>query len=203
MLSIRKELGNLGIITKDIQASEVLRFNKLTGFIEFDKDIMSMIDDLKIIQIINHLMPKIIRTEAYTDMFKEDLVKYLGETIAEEFLDTYRQLMRNANMEMCAYDTTIPTSMASLLIDYPLNVGRLYTLIIIFMYMFRQESNKQEDIYFYMNNYTRTYDYHFSFGGRLKELDDETKKNIIGSIWNCIIDIVSMDTINNELKGGE
>ena len=41
--------------------------------------------------------------------------------------------------------------------------------------------------------------------GTLSTLDIETKRNIIGSIWNCIIDIISTVAINNtvEEQGGE
>lgn len=39
--------------------------------------------------------------------------------------------------------------------------------------------------------------------GVLKDISQEDKMNIIGSIWNCIIDAIDVKTSNKELKGGE
>lgn len=39
--------------------------------------------------------------------------------------------------------------------------------------------------------------------GILENISEEDKKNIIGSIWNCIIDIIDHQTSNKEVRGGE
>lgn len=206
-MSIRRELGNLGIIPKEIQADkELLRFNKLSSFVEFTEEFKDILDDgtaYSIYSIIGHMCEKISAVANFTEEFKKDLIKYLGETIAEEFLTTYKSLMKIAYNSRSVYAYTVSSDLASIVMDIPLQAGELYAMIIIFMYSFREENLGQRDVYFDMTNYTRLYNSNMSFAGKLLNLDEETKKNIIGSLWNCIIDIVSIDTVNIELKGGE
>lgn len=206
-MSIRRELGNLGIIPKEIQADkELLRFNKLSSFVEFTEEFKDILDDgtaYSIYSIIRHMCDKISAVANFTEEFKKDLIKYLGETIAEEFLTTYKSLMKIAYDSRSVYDYTVSNDLASIVMDIPLQAGELYAMIIMFMYSFREENLGQRDVYFDMTNYTRLYNSNMSFAGKLLNLDEETKKNIIGSLWNCIIDIVSIDTVNIELKGGE
>lgn len=206
-MSIRRELGNLGIIPKEIQADkELLRFNKLSSFVEFTEEFKDILDDstaYSIYSIIRHMCDRISAVDNFTEEFKKDLIKYLGETIAEEFLTTYKSLMKIAYDSRSVYDYTVSGDLASIVMDIPLQAGELYAMIIMFMYSFREESLGQRDVYFGMTNYTSLYNSGMSFAGKLLNLDEETKKNIIGSLWNCIIDIVSIDTVNIELKGGE
>lgn len=206
-MSIRRELGNLGIIPKEIQADkELLRFNKLSSFVEFTEEFKDILDDgtaYSIYSIIGHMCEKISAVANFTEEFKKDLIKYLGETIAEEFLTTYKSLMKIAYDSRSVYAYTVSNDLASIVMDIPLQAGELYAMIIMFMYSFREENLGQRDVYFDMTNYTRLYNSNMSFAGKLLNLDEETKKNIIGSLWNCIIDIVSIDTVNIELKGGE
>ena len=206
-LGIRKDLADLGIIPKEIQADkELLRFNKLSSFVEFTEEFKDILDDgtaYSIYSIIRHMCDRLSEADNFTEEFKKDLIKYLGETIAEEFLTTYKSLMRIAYDSRSVYDDTVSNDLASIVMDIPLQAGELYAMIIMFMYSFREENLGQRDVYFDMTNYTRLYDSRMSFAGKLLNLDEETKKNIIGSLWNCIIDIVSIDTVNIELKGGE
>lgn len=206
-MSIRRELGNLGIIPKEIQADkELLRFNKLSSFVEFTEEFKDILDDstaYSIYSIIRHMCDRLSEADNFTEEFKKDLIKYLGETIADEFLTTYKSLMKIAYDSRSVYDYTVSSDLASIVMDIPLQAGDLYAMIIMFMYSFREENLGQRDVYFDITNYTRLYDSSMSFAGKLLNLDEETKKNIIGSLWNCIIDIVSIDTVNIELKGGE
>ena len=206
-MSIRRELGNLGIIPKEIQADkELLRFNKLSSFVEFTEEFKDILDDgtaYSIYGIIRDMCDRLSEADNFTEEFKKDLIKYLGETIAEEFLTTYKSLMKIAYDARSVYDYTVSSDLASIVMDIPLQAGDLYAMIIMFMYSFREENLGQRDVYFDITNYTRRYDSSMSFAGKLLNLDEETKKNIIGSLWNCIIDIVSIDTVNIELKGGE
>lgn len=206
-MGIRKDLADLGIIPKEIQADkELLRFNKLSSFVEFTEEFKDILDDgtaYSIYSIIRHMCDRLSEADNFTEEFKKDLIKYLGETIAEEFLTTYKSLMRIAYDSRSVYDDTVSNDLASIVMDIPLQAGELYAMIIMFMYSFREENLGQRDVYFDMTNYTRLYDSRMSFAGKLLNLDEETKKNIIGSLWNCIIDIVSIDTVNIELKGGE
>ena len=206
-MGIRKDLADLGIIPKEIQADkEVLRFNKLSSFIEFTEEFKDILDDgtyYSIYSIISHMCDRLSEADNFTEEFKKDLIKYLGETIADEFLTTYKSLMKIAYNSRSVYDYTVSSDLASIVMDIPLQAGDLYAMIIMFMYSFREENLGQRDVYFDMTNYTRLYDPSMSFAGKLLNLDEETKKNIIGSLWNCIIDIVSIDTVNIELKGGE
>ena len=206
-MSIRRELGNLGIIPKEIQADkELLRFNKLSSFVEFTEEFKDILDDgtaYSIYSIIRHMCDRLSEVDNFTEEFKKDLIKYLGETIADEFLTTYKSLMKIAYNSRSVYDYAVSSDLASIVMDIPLQAGDLYAMIIMFMYSFREENLGQRDVYFDITNYTRLYDSSMSFAGKLLNLDEETKKNIIGSLWNCIIDIVSIDTVNIELKGGE
>lgn len=206
-MSIRRELGNLGIIPKEIQADkELLRFNKLSSFVEFTEEFKDILDDgtsYSIYSIIRHMCDRLSEADNFTEEFKKDLIKYLGETIADEFLTTYKSLMKIAYNSRSVYDYTVSSDLVSIVMDIPLQAGDLYAMIIMFMYSFREENLGQRDVYFDITNYTRLYDSSSSFAGKLLNLDEETKKNIIGSLWNCIIDIVSIDTVNIELKGGE
>lgn len=182
-----------------------LRFNRFASFIIMNDIMREYIDTIapKGIELPIGYMCNKLSDSTTTDRFKEELTSYIGEENTETFLNTYKFILKMRYENGTIYNSSADYEVERYVKDKPYQLGDLYCLIILFIYSFIESNFNEKDLLFNIENFPHIFDYMVRFESKYKDIPTEEKKNIIGSIWNCIVDIVSMDTLNNTLKGGE
>lgn len=148
------------------------------------------------------------RTNIHFNNIVNTIAKYIGEENANSYLDLVK-LFYNYGIPTIRMSTYIDIIYNGSVATIPELIGLMMIAILLVSdaeYVDTWETRMDDGFISYVKNAINTdtsiQPMDMIAIGRLSFLPEEEKKNIIGSIWNCIIDIMARTYVLN-VKGGE
>lgn len=149
-----------------------------------------------------------IRTGIHFNNIVNTIAKYIGEENANSYLDLVK-LFYNYGIPTININTYIEIIYDGFAATIPEVIGLMMIAILLVSdaeYVDTWETRMDDGFISYVKNAinvdTSIQPMDMIAIGRLSFLPDEEKKNIVGSIWNCIIDTMARSYVLN-VKGGE
>ena len=206
---------------------EDVRLNHTDKFvINFSDDLKKIVRDrlgngyLRVGIALSYIRHLITHRYLDRDKFISDISKILDSDVANQYCDILIGIIKNQIEGNTETYTDIATFNSVLFDDYVCNLYNMIDIMTVLLVQcfevkdisswsttggYKSLDNVVNNMIFInSNNVLSVTDIARTKLGLLSTLDDNTKTNIIGSIWNCIIDILKEVSINDTLleEGG-